>query len=134
MEPNRKEYSMRAQASAPRQSGITVIGFLLMAVLVGAIGLAVIKIVPLYLERMRIERVLGDLQEELATGGNSVQSIRLALEARFYVENLNIPKEEVQIMREGEGYVIKVDREARAPFAADLSFVVSIHEQIEIGR
>jgi hypothetical protein len=133
MESDRTGHSMR-RSSPRRQAGVTVIGFLLLAAVFGAIGLAVLKIVPLYLEKMRVRTVLEDLQTELSSGTNSVQSIRLALEARLYVENLRIPREEVQIAREGEGYVIRIDREARAPFIADLSFVVDIDEQIELGR
>ena len=51
-----------------RQAGITAIGFLLLAAIFGGIGLAVMKIVPLYMEKIRIGTVLEDLQVELAAG------------------------------------------------------------------
>jgi len=133
MESNRKRHRVTA-VPMRRQSGITVIGFVLLAAIFGAIGLAVLKIVPLYLEKMRVKTVLEDVRDELSVGQNSVQSIRLALEARFYVENLSIPRDEIEISRVGEGYLIHVKREARASFIADLSFVVDIDQQIEITR
>ena len=134
MESNRQGYPVIGRMPRHRQAGITVIGFLILAAVFGTIGLAVLKIVPLYLEKMRVDRVLEDVQTELTAGGNSERSIRIALEQRFYVENLVVPPDEILIARAGDGFTIRVVREARAPFAADLSFVVSIDRQVEIGR
>jgi len=120
---------------AKRQSGITLIGFLLLAAVFGVVGLAGMKIVPLYLEKMSVGTVLEDLQNELATGGNTIQTIKIALDSRFYVENLPpLQSNEFEIRREGEGYSLTINRESRAPFLADLYFVVAIDEQIEIAR
>jgi len=136
MESNRTGNQLMKPPLKSRQAGITLIGFLIMAAVCGMLGLAVLKIMPLYLEKMRVGAVLEDLQTELAAGGgNTVQGIRLALESRFYVENLRIlSTDELEIVREGEGYTVNVDRESRAPFFADLHFVVVIDEQIEIMR
>jgi hypothetical protein len=117
-----------------REAGITVIGFLLLTAVFGVIGFAVIKIVPLYMERMRVQTVLEDLSEELSESTNTATSIRQALQDRLYIENLDIPREEIEIARAGEGYLVKIQREARSTFIADLSFVVDIHEQIELGK
>jgi hypothetical protein len=122
--------------SPRRQTGITVIGFLLLAVVFGVLAFAVLKIVPLYMERMRVQTVLQDVKAELDadSAANTVQGIRSAIGRHFYIENLDVPREEILIAREGEGYTVRVVREARAPFIADLSFVVDIDEQIELGR
>jgi hypothetical protein len=117
-----------------REAGVTVIGFLMIAAIVGLIGFAIVKIVPLYIERMRVQTVLEDIKEELSGETNTLQSIRLKLESNLYIENLTIPREEIKIAREGEGYIVRIVHEARAPFIADLTFVVAIDEQIELGR
>ena len=117
-----------------RQAGITAIGFLLLAAVFGGIGLAVMKIVPLYMEKIRIGTVLEDLQVELAAGSNTIQGIRNALESRFYVENVSVPRDEMEITRRGEGYLVRINRESRTPFIGDLWFVVVIDEQVEISR
>lgn len=118
------------------QTGITLIGFLLVAALVGFLGLAVIKIVPLYLEKMRIGTVLSDLQDELGSGGNTPASIKNALDNQFYIEALSdLTASEYKIERSNSGgYTVSINREARAPFFADLYFVVVIDEQVEISR
>jgi hypothetical protein len=136
MESDRKECAVKAGSLKDREAGITVIGFLLLAVVFGMIGFAIIKIVPLYMQRMRVQTVLEDLKSEVGGGSDTstATSIRLALEQRLYVENLKIPREEIAIAREGEGWLVRITHEARASFIADLSFVVDIDEQVEIAR
>ena len=135
MESNRSEHQLKRHPRARKQTGITLIGFVLLAAVFGTVGLAVLKIVPLYMERMRITRVLEDLQEELATGGNSAQSIKIALDSRMYVENLSrLEPDELEITRTGEGFLVHVNRESRTSFLADLYFVIAIDDQIEISR
>lgn len=134
MESDRKGCPVRRVLPRHREAGVTVIGFLLIAAFVGLIGFAIVKIVPLYIERMRVQTVLEDLKETLAGETNTLQSIRLKLESNLYIENLKIPREEIQIARAGEGYTVRVVHEARASFIADLTFVVDIDEQIELGR
>jgi hypothetical protein len=135
MESHRDGNRLIARAGKRRQAGITLIGFLLLAAVFGTVGLAVLKIVPLYMEKMRVGAVLEDLQEELGTGGNSIPGILNALNSRFYVENLKeLTADEIEIVRDGEGFSVTVNRESRASFLADLYFVVVINEQVEISR
>ena len=134
MESDRKECPVSAGYPRHRESGITVIGFLLLAAVFGLIGFAIIKVVPLYMERARVQTVLEDLKEDLGGGADTATSIRLLLEQKFYAENLDVPRDQIEVTREGEGWLVHVTREARASFIADLSFVVDIDEQVEIGR
>jgi hypothetical protein len=114
---------------------MTLIGFVIAAAFLGFVGLAILKIVPLYMQKMRVGTVLEDLQTSLGTGGNSPASIRTALDDRFYVENLEpLTSDEIEISAQGQGYVVRVNRESWAPFFADLNFVVIIDEQVEISR
>lgn len=133
MGTNRAERTL-AGRSRDKQRGMTLIGFLVLAIVCGIIGLAVLKIVPLYLERMKIDAVLEDVQLELAAGGNTVQTIRNALNNRFYIEAVSVESEELDIKREGEGYTVRVDKALREPFLADLWFVLEIERQLEIAR
>jgi len=130
MESNRAGHRLSGRR---RQAGITLIGMLFLAAVFGAIGLAVLKIVPLYLVKMRVDTVLEDVQTELGAGSNTIQSIRNALEARFYIENVKVERDEIEIARQGEGYRVAVNKESRTQFFGDLWFVVVIDSQIEIG-
>jgi Domain of unknown function (DUF4845) len=135
MESHRARNPLSRPASRRGQKGITLIGLVILVAFIGVIGLAVIKIVPLYMEKMRIGQVMSDLQEELGTGGNSPAGIMNALNNQFYIESLrDLTANEVKIDRTGTGFTVRVNREARAPFFADLYFVVVIDEQVEISR
>jgi hypothetical protein len=134
MGSNRQKHRMSSVAPRRRQTGITAIGFLFLAVVFGTLGFGVIKVVPLYMERMRIRTVLEDMQTEFGTGENSLQEIRRTLGERFVVESLDIPHDAVSITRNDKGYLLRVQQESRATFLADLSFVIDIDEKVEISR
>ena len=134
MESNRKRHRLTRGGPRDRQAGITFIGLLFLVVVFGAVGFAVLRIVPLYMERMQIGTVLDDVENELATGGNTIVAIRNALESRFYIDNVDIKANEMEVVREGDGYVIRVNKELRAPFVADLWFLVLVDEQVQIAR
>jgi hypothetical protein len=122
------------QGSLHRQSGVTVIGFLLLAAVFGTVGLATLKIVPLYMEQMKIKTVLNDVQKDLSGSGSTAASIRNALNARFYVDYMELETEEIEIKPIGGGFSARVLRESDATFFGDLSFVLHIDEQVEITR
>lgn len=134
MESNRAKHSLKEPLSRRRQAGITFIGLLLLVIVFGSIGFAVLRIVPLYLERMKIGTVLSDIQTELGQGGNTITGIRSALDSRLYIENVRTEPGEVEVAREGDGYVIRIDKELRAPFVADLSFVLEVQDEVPIAR
>jgi hypothetical protein len=134
MEPNRAEYRVTPTQSRRRQRGITALGFIILAAIFGAIGLAGLKITPLYLQKMRIQTVLGDIEQELQGTGKGPQGIRLELESRFYVEGIRVPRENVTIRQARDGYEVHVQQENRTPFVADLWFVVMVDEKVEISR
>ena len=134
MESNRAGHRLSRFGRRGRQHGMTVIGLILTVIVIGALGLAVLRIVPLYLERMKVAQVLEDVQQELAMGGNSVGSIGNALESHFYIENVTIEQKDMEIVRDGDGFVVRIDKELRAPFIADLWFMVMLNEQVHISR
>ena len=133
MEPHRTANRMKG-APRRRQSGITAIGFICLAAVFGVVGLAGLKIAPLYMQKMRMSAVLTDVQSELDGGGSNPQSIRNALENRFYIEGLKVSRENVAIRQVSSGYQVHVQQENRTPFVADLWFVVVVDEQVEIRR
>ena len=57
-------YTMRQ-----RQRGITAIGFVLIAALVGLIGYGVLRLFPVYMTQMKIRKLLTDLKVEYDNNG-----------------------------------------------------------------
>ena len=133
MEPHRKEYRMTPGAFRS-QAGITAIGFLLLACVFGIIGLGGMRLTPIYLENMRLAKVLDDLEQDPGRTQVSPEGIRLELSQRFYVEGVRVPPENVKISQVREGYQVSVQYENRAPFIADIWFLVDFNKQVLIRR
>lgn len=117
-----------------RQAGITVIGFLILACLFGALGLAAIKVAPMYLQNMRLSTVLNDIQTELAGQGTTPVNIQRELDRRFAVEGIRLPKDNVKITQAKSGYQVRIQYENRAPYVADIWLLVAFDKQVEITR
>jgi hypothetical protein len=117
-----------------RQSGMTVLGFLILAALVGVVGLAVVKVTPMYLKRMRMNQVLEDVQTELQGQAATPTAIRNELARRFSIEDIRLSTSAVKIAQSKEGYSLSVEYEERVPYLADIYLVLVYDKQVEIRR
>ncbi len=133
MESHRRPYRLTGP-SHRRQAGITVLGFLLLATVFGSVGLAALKITPLYFESVRLKTVLADLKEELDGAGTTAGSLRLNLASRLYVEGIVLGPEAVKISPGTNGYNVLVQDDNRTRFVGNIWFLVVVDEQIEIRR
>ncbi|HVY65015.1 MAG TPA: DUF4845 domain-containing protein [Gammaproteobacteria bacterium] len=121
-------------ATRHRQTGITALGFLILATLFGVVGLGAIKVVPMYIKNMRMNTILDEIQKELNGQGANPATIRVALAKRFAVEDINMDVDKIQIAQSKDGYALRVAYENRAPYVADIYLVVAYNKQVEIRR
>lgn len=133
MGPNRIKH--RLDGGTPRtQAGITAIGFLILAVLFGVVGLAALKIGPMYMQKMRLDTILTDIQREFSRGARNPADIRLELNKRLAVEGLRLPRESVTITQDTDSYNVRIQSENREPYLGDIYFLVVYDRQVEILR
>jgi hypothetical protein len=121
-------------SSRRAQAGVTVLGFLILATLVGVVGLAVLKVTPMYIKNMRMNTILDDIQTEMSGNGPTPQSIRNALARRFSVEDINLNIDAMKITQSKNGYTLLVQYEERASYVADVYLLVAYNRQVEITR
>ena len=121
-------------SSRHAQAGITALGFLILATLVGVVGLGAIKVVPMYIKNARMDRILGEIQKELNGQGANPSTIRYAIAKRFSVEDINMDIDKIQIAQSKDGYSLRITYENRAPYVADIYLVVAYNKQVEIRR
>jgi len=121
-------------SSRHAQAGVTALGFLVLATLVGVVGLGALKVVPMYIKNMRMDTIIGDVQKELNGQGANPSTIRYALAKRFSVEDINMDIDKIQITQSKEGYALRIAYENRAPYVADIYLVVAYNKQVEIRR
>lgn len=116
------------------QTGITALGFLILASLFGILGLAGIKLTPLYAKSFRINTILTDIKTELDGSNPTGARIRSAVMKRLDIEGIRLNPEAVRITRAGPGYAVNIDYDNRAHFIHDVWLVVEAKKRIEISR
>lgn len=119
-----------------RQSGITAIGFILVAGFAVGVLLAVLKLTPIYLEHMKLASILENVQMNFDGQSATVPEIRRAIEKRLDIETVNALKVrdfEISKSKTG-GYTVRAVHEGRAEYIGNLSFVVSFDKSVEIRR
>jgi hypothetical protein len=133
MEPNRNGH--RLIVNRRRQAGLTAIGFIFLAAVFGIVGFAGIKLVPMYIQNMRLATILDDLEQDREGGGTlTPQSIRSDLERRFTAEGIDLPRESVNISQVRDGYQVRIQYENRAPYMADIWLLVMFDKQVVLQR
>ena len=122
--------------SATRQSqaGMTALGFLFLAVLVGAVGFAGLKLTPMYIKNMRMNTILDDVKRDMSGNGPTPQSIRYELAKRFSVEDVNVDVDALKITQSKNGFTLRVQYDERASYVANVFLVVAYDKQVEITR
>ena len=116
------------------QAGITALGFLILAVLCGVVGLAVMKVTPMYIKNMRMTTILNDVKDQMSGQAPTPQTIRNELFRRFSVEDIALGNDEVKIAQSKNGYSLQVRYENRASYLADIYLVIAYDKQVEITR
>jgi hypothetical protein len=116
------------------QAGVTALGLLILATLVGVVGLAVLKLTPMYIKNMRMSTILEDVERELSGQNATPQSIRNELTRRFIIEDIRLGNDELKITQSRGGYALRVQYEERAPYVADIYLLVAFDKQVEITR
>jgi hypothetical protein len=117
-----------------RQRGITVFGFLILAVLFGTVGLGAIKVAPMYIKNMRLSQILQDTEKEFSGKTPNPGAIRNELYKRFSIEDINLPAENVKIAQSKNGYTVQIQYENRVSYIADVWLLVIFDKQVEIRR
>ena len=133
MESHRHGHRMTG-STRRSQAGVTALGLLILALLVGVVGLAVLKVTPMYLKNMRMTTILDDVQREMSGNGATPQAIRNELARRFSVEDINLDVEGFKITQSPKGYMLRVQYEERAPYVAGIYLLLAYDKQVEITR
>lgn len=118
-----------------RQQGITAIAFIIVVAFVGVFAFAILKVMPFYLEQVKVVSILEDVKEDLDGKGPSIGEIRNAITKRLDIEMVTgIESKEFVIAKTNSGYTVHAKYERRAPYLANLYLVAAFDEQVEIKR
>jgi hypothetical protein len=109
-----------------RQSGITFIGWLVLLIPVAIIVYALIRALPKYMTYFSLAKAVEQVAVEY--GGEpqpSINAMRRSLQSRFDIEDIEFPSvDDIQILREGDKWVIRAQYEEVAPLFGSVSLLL----------
>jgi len=112
------------------EAGLTVISLLVILVIIGFVGLLVMRLVPVYMESFEVGGIVSGLQDDTALHGATHAQLRQALNRRFDVNNIrSIDRDDVRFERERGGTRVIVEYEARVPLVGNLDGVASFRKE-----
>ena len=118
-----------------RQRGMTFLGILVLVVVVGGWVYAGIRLVPKYLEYMRVAETLEQVRDEFDSNPGSTEfMIRKAIERRFDIEMVEvITSTDVEIDKDGGAFNVRASYEDTVPLVANVSFLVEFDKSVVIN-
>ena len=118
-----------------KQSGMTMIGFIFLASIVGLIVYAGIRLTPVYLEHLKNKKILEGVKEEFEGQVMSIEQMRRSIRARIDVESVSALRyDEFKIKKQGYGYSVQAAYKHEAPYIANVSLLVTFDNTVEIRR
>jgi Domain of unknown function (DUF4845) len=120
-----------------RQRGITLIGWVVLLVPVAIVGYMAIRLIPIYLNYMRVAHSVDATITEMKADDASTlnpQIIRATLGKHFDIESITFPDEkDVAITRDGSGWAIEAKFEDTAPLFGNISLIIDFDKVGKIG-
>ena len=118
-----------------RQQGVTAIGFVLIATLVGLVGYGLIRLFPVYMTQLTIRDLMADLKSENDGTGANPTRLMSSIGKRLDVNGVDFPKrQDFVITKTDEGFLVEVDYEDSVPFIGNISLLASFDNSVEIRK
>ena len=118
--------------SMKRQRGISFLGLIFYLVLIVVAVTLIVRLGPHYMEYFSIRTVLKDLQDDPDLATRNKRSIKKAVENRLYINDIrHVDYRKFKYKKTGQGILVDVDYETRAPLIANLDVVLKFeHEEL----
>ena len=118
-----------------REAGMTTLGMIILASFVGLFAFAFIRLVPVYLNYIKISGVIDGVQEEFDGKAPTRTAIRASIERRFDVESVGvISHRDVTVTSVDGGFEVRADYDHTAPYIANVSFTVHFDKSALVRR
>jgi len=118
-----------------KQSGVTLIGFLIIIAVVGFFAYMAMKLVPSYSEYMGVVKAMNQISTE-GTNGRSLDELRrnLLLKMDFqYVDDATIQPSDITILRTaGGGSELQVAYDKQIPFMYNIDFLLHFEKSVAL--
>ncbi len=121
--------------SKSRQAGMTTLGLIILVTFIGLFAFGGIRLTPIYLNYMKVAGVVSGVQDEF-DGANATRAmIRKSISRRFDIESVGvISAKDVTVTKVDGGYEVAATYSHKAPFIANVSFLVDFDSRAIVRR
>ena len=121
------------QAMRRRQQGMTFIGLICILVLVGTIGYAGVRLVPVYLNYMKLARTMESAASEFKGETGSLDGVRKSLDRHWAIEDITaVDQKDIEITKDDNGLQLHVAYDDAVPYIANVSLSVHFDKTVKV--
>jgi hypothetical protein len=116
-----------------QQLGMTFVGILCILALVGAIGYAGLRLIPVYLNYMKVARTMDAAATEFKGDSPDVGALRRSLEHHWIIEDpTGVDVKDIEIAKDDRGVSMHVVYDDAVPYIANVSLSVHFDKTVKV--
>ncbi len=117
------------------QAGLSMWGIMGLLVLLVANGLVALKIGPVYMDNMSVQKVLESFKEPLKKERIAKKKIKQTITRKLLINNIrDLPEDKIVITQNSEKTKIEIKYEVRRNLFYNLDAVVKFNNVLEVRR
>ncbi|MEJ2273711.1 MAG: DUF4845 domain-containing protein [Woeseiaceae bacterium] len=114
---------------------MTTLGLIILVAFVGLFAFAAIRLTPVYLNYMKVVGVVDGVRDEFDGAGATRSAIRNSIARRFDIEAVSvISPSDIKVSKVDGGHEVAATYSHKAPFIANVSFVVDFDKRVLVRR
>ena len=118
-----------------RQAGMTTLGLIILVAFIALFAFAGLRLTPIYLNYFKVVGVVEGVRTEFDGANASRSAIRSSISRRFDIESVGIiTATDVKVLKVDGGHEVVATYAHKAPFIANVSFVVDFDKRVSIRR
>lgn len=118
-----------------KQSGITLVGFIVVLAVVGVFIYMGMKVIPMYSEYYSVKQSMEGLSKQSGVAQMDPSKVKDLFFRRLYINySENVKPAHVKLVRKDSGYLMTVKYEVRRPLIANLDVVGRFEAEKELRR
>ncbi|HME38168.1 MAG TPA: DUF4845 domain-containing protein [Steroidobacteraceae bacterium] len=115
------------------QQGMTFLGLLCILAMVGVIGYAVVRLVPVYLNYMKIVRTMESTAAEVKGDNPDPQAMRNSFDRHWAIEDIQVVNyKDIEIVKDESGVSMHVAYDDSVPYVANVSLAVHFDKTVKV--
>jgi hypothetical protein len=116
-----------------RQRGMTFIGLMCILVLAGIVGYAGVRLVPVYLNYMKLVRTMESAATEFKGENPNLESIRTSIGRHWDIEDITgINQKDVEITKDDGGLTMHAVYDDTVPYLGNISLSVHFDKTVKV--